>query len=354
VIETLRLEWFRNYPSLEVAFPPEPILLVGKNGQGKTNLVEALYLLTHLRSFRSPDLSPLIQQGQTQAFLQAGFNKTQVRHGVKIALFKTQKRVWLDEKPMGLGSDYIRQFTSLLFSPASLNAYAQDPAEKRAFFDRNLSLLEPQYLDRLKDYNHIRRNRNILLKQREVRQLQAWDGLLSQAVPALIRAREGLTTQVNQSLSREFSCLTEREETLTLHYKSDLREKTNLEPTEIARFFAEKRPQELEAGHQLNGPQKDRFWMTLGGKKDKVMFSQGEQRTAFLALLFCMEGILNAKAGFKPMLLLDDLFSELDPQVTARLVARLHEPDRQSFITTTQVPHSFAGKVLAVSQGRLG
>ena len=353
VIETLRLERFRNYPSLEVSFPRNPIVFVGRNGQGKTNLVEALYLLTHLRSFRSPDLDPLIQQGESQAFLQADLKKKQVGHQVKIALFKAQKRVWLDEKPLGLGTEYIRQFTSLLFSPASLNAYAQDPAEKRAFFDRNLSLLEPHYIERLKEYNHIRKNRNILLKQRDVRQLQAWDELLCQKIPPLVQAREQLVQRVNQGITHEFQQLTGRSETLTLHYKSDLQDKTPLEPASLARFFSEKRPQELESGHQQYGPQKDRFWMTLGGKKDKVMFSQGEQRTAFLALLFCMEGILKTTTGFAPVLLLDDLFSELDAQVTAKLVARLHEADRQSFTTTTQIPPSFAGRVFEVSQGQL-
>lgn len=343
VIPELELKDFRNYQSLKIQFDRGVNYVHGRNGQGKTNLVEALYLLTHLRSFRSPKLKTLIRQNQESALIKAVLEKKGVEHQARISLIDNQKRVILDEKNLQLSSEYIRGFFSLLFAPDLLSAYKEYPNEKRAFYDRILIFLDPGYLIKLQEFNRIRKQKNLVLKSRNLSQLSSWNQLLSQCVPHLIQSRTKLIEEVNELLSGIFQRLTGRQEELKAHYRSDLAQKTDLTSESIRSFYEEKRENELQMGYLFYGPQKDSFWMTIEGKNDRQILSQGEQRVAFLSLLFALNQLIERNLNFRPLLLLDDLFSELDEEVFSHTMEYLKGLQNQIFITSTELPGSNRG-----------
>ena len=355
VIESLRLWNFRNYKDLKIDFKSQATLFYGLNGQGKTNLVEALYLLTHLRSFRSASLEPLIYFGEKEAIIEGVIKKKQTTHEIKIQILSNNKRVWVDGKLLSLSSEFLKNFISLLFAPDLLTAYKENPQEKRSFFDRALCLLDIHYVENLKEFNKSRRQKNILLKQGKDQEIKVWNQLIAKSAPRIIEKRRWLVGEINKLLQDEFQKLTHREEKLELHYRSDLEEKTDLTPESILNFYQMRLAQEKELGFSLPGPQKDSFWMTLDQKKDKMIFSQGEQRVTFLALQFVLRKVLQSRLGFTPILLLDDVFSELDPLVREHSLEEIFDENSQVFLTAASQDANWfkSSQAIKIAQGSI-
>ncbi len=353
VIRALRLTYFRNYEQLEINFDQGLHFFYGNNGQGKTNLVEALYVMTHLKSFRTTSLNPLIHYGKPTALIEGEIEKEGVCHQIRIMLVEHQKKVWCDAKQLTLSSEYIKNFFSLLFAPDLLAAYKEYPQEKRNFFDRALTLLDPLYIEKIKDFNRIRKQKNQLLRTGKAKEVAPWNQLFCRVSPYLVEKRQGLVQRINPLLKEIFSQLTGRTEVLRLHFRSDLWEKTGLEEKKLRDFLANKLKMELETGHLCYGPQKDAFWMTLEGKKDKFNFSQGEQRIAFLSLQFVLNELILEEVGFPPILLLDDVFSELDSRVFLNTMKRIQEGKNQVFATSAQMPEKVLGQVIHIHQGTI-
>lgn len=350
VIRSLGLADFRNYPRLELELGEGVHFFYGSNGQGKTNLLEALYLLTHLRSYRTPRLRPLIKEEALAAKIQGQVSTRGVEHKVELELFGQAKRVLLDHKPLSLSSEYIQRFFSILFAPDQLSHFKEAPAERRSFFDRALCLLEFGYFGKLKEYERIKAQKNQLLRDKRFKELGLWNEFMAQAIPPLVQARNNLTQEINQRLEGYFKTFSNAKGPLYLGYKPDL---NFLDPKQVLLELEAKRPQEESQGFCGTGPHKDNYLMTMGPKRDRFNFSQGEYRTAFLALLFSLNQIFVERLDYRPLLLLDDLFSELDPGVSRSLVKEIEGLKNQVFITTTEVPANFAeqGRRYRVNQG---
>lgn len=355
VIEDLSLAQFRNYEKLTIQFDPKLNFFLGKNGQGKTNLLESLYYLTHLKSFRTSITKNLLSFDEKQSFLGASVMKRKITHDIRVQLEREGKKVFLNHKRVALSSDYIKDFFSLIFAPDQISAFKEFPAERRQFFDRVLSLLSDGYFQRLKDFLKIRKNKTILLKNKKVGELQSWNQLMAETVPTIVQARIRLTERVNQILSSLFNLLTGRKDELLVGYSSDFSRLENLNREEVYRFLQENRENEITQGRAIYGPQRDQIWMMLNGKKDKYFFSQGEFRVAHIALKLAVGQIIAEKLKFHPVLLLDDIFSELDQNVCDRVVELIYQEQNQVFITATDIPEKFIGlgKVFQIEQGNV-
>lgn len=338
VVTYLELLFFRNYQSFSSQFSPGINFIYGRNGQGKTNLIESLYVLTHLKSFRTSHISELENFEKDASFIKANLLKQSVYHEVKINLEKNQKKVHLDGKKIGYTSDYIKNFFSILFSPDQLVFFKEYPLERRNFFDRVLLLGEPGYFNLIKDFNKIKKQKGILLRQKLSKNIAVWNKLLASLVPKITQSREDLVDRINVILGELFRSLTGRKEKLTLHYQSDLEKKTDLNESSIFEFLQEKLDSEMEKGFLNYGPHKDRFWMSLNEKKDKLSFSQGEHRITFLTLQFAVNIFVKETLGFNPIILLDDVFSELDSAVLENTMKYINQIQNQVFITSTEIP----------------
>ena len=341
MIKSLKLIDFRNYENIDFTFNPGINFIYGKNGQGKTNLIESLYLTTHLKSFRTSKISDLCAFSKKISTVQTSLLKQNVHHDVRITLHENLKRVLHNQKSVNYTSEYIKNFLSLLFSPDQLVAFKEFPLERRNFIDRILFRVDEKYFQRIKEFNRIRKQKNVLLRNRNKKEISVWNQLIAFVIPEIVNSREWIVKKINGVLAEIFCALTGRNISLEFYYGSDLKGKTDNSPESILRYLAEKLDQEIGNGYCLFGPHKDNFWMTLDGKKDRQTFSQGEYRVAYLSLQLAMNQIISSELGFKPILLLDDIFSELDDIICEKTVSYIIQSDNQVFITSTTIPERF-------------
>jgi len=325
---------FRNYRELFVTFAERINLFVGDNGQGKTNLAEALYFLCHLTSFRSHRLEPLLHFGEASAWIQGTVVKQESEQKARVEITRRGRRAWLDEAPVSTLSAYAALFYAILFNPDSLYSYRHYPASRRNEVDRFLSFVDPDYLDALRKYRVILTQKNELLKSGNPSSLPEWNQLLLERASDIIKRRAALQERLNAQLPALFAHLAGREEALQLVYEPSLCG----EPEADAATLARVREHELAAGHALHGPHRDDFQLTLGKQRKETYFSQGEYRVSLLALKLALNALLSERDGFRPVIVLDDVFSELDSGVQARLLDYLQGIDNQIFITATQSP----------------
>jgi DNA replication and repair protein RecF len=338
VIKKLELVFFRNYCSLISQFSPGINFIHGRNGQGKTNLIEALFVVTHLKSFRTTRINELETFTKNASSIRAVLTKQSISHEIVVDLYKNQKKVCLDQKKVNYTSEYIKNLFSILFSPDQLTFFKEYPLERRSFIDRILILVDQSYFQLLKDFNRVRKQKSVSLRQGNSKNISVWNQLFASLIPKITLSRRKLVETINEVLTDTFAQLTGRNECLKLHYLGDLDNKTSLDDASIFSFLQNKQNTEIGRGFLCYGPQKDLFWLTLDDRKDKQYFSQGEYRITFLALQFAINLIVKKKLGFNPIILLDDIFSELDQEVYDRTINYIYQRENQVFITSTAIP----------------
>jgi DNA replication and repair protein RecF len=343
VIKSLSLINFRNYKHFETNFNSGLNFIYGKNGQGKTNLIESLYFSTHLKSFRTPKIDQLKQFQSESASIRIQVEKQSVINNIGILLIQDKKKVSINNKILGLSSDFIRNFFSILFAPDLLSSFKEYPIERRTFFDRILYVTNAGYFQLIKEYNRIRKQKAILLKSQSMNELDIWNRLLSELIPKIIAARKKLVDQINVKLPLIFSELTGRSENLQLCYFNDFHDKIDPAPEVIFQFLTSKKEIECAKGFLYYGPHKDNYWMIRNGIQDKISFSQGEYRISFLALQLSINQIIKEELNYYPVLLLDDIFSELDESVCEKSIHHIFENHNQVFLTSTSIPDQFIG-----------
>ncbi len=341
VIRSLELENYRNFERLNVEFFPGVNYIHGNNGQGKTNLIESIYFITHLKSFRTSSIKDLCIFTENSSSIKASLEKRGVSHEVNINLYQNLKRVLFDRKKIDLVSEYIKNFFSLLFAPDQLASFKEYPLERRNFFDRVLLLTDPSYFQNIKDFNRIKKQKGILLRKGDSKNIFIWNQLLAAVAPKIIKSRGSLTEQINKKVSKIFFALTGRTEKLRLNYRNDFEGRSEIDENDIQSFLSRKLETELNKGHLCYGPHKDNFWMVLDERKDRQTFSQGEYRIAFLALQLAINHTIFEYLKFNPVLLLDDVFSELDEEVCGKTIDYISQNENQVFITSTTIPKGF-------------
>jgi DNA replication and repair protein RecF len=353
VIKSLELAFFRNYETFSSKFSPGINFIHGRNGQGKTNLIESLYVITHLKSFRTAHLNELNTYSKDASSIKAILTKQNVSHEIDIDLKKNRKKVYLDKKVVGYTSEYIKDYFSILFAPDQLVFFKEYPLERRNFFDRVLVLIDRNYFNLIKDFNKIKKQKGILLRLGRAEEITVWNQLLAENIPKITEARRWLVEKVNVILTGIFSELTGRDDKLELWYKGHLENKECTDEAGVYAFLQEKLGVELKKGFPCYGPHKDQFWMTLNGKKDKQNFSQGENRITFLSLQFAINAIVADLLGFNPVILLDDIFSELDGAVFKKTIDYIYQKDNQVFITSTDIPPEYKnrGSIYCIENG---
>ena len=342
---------FRNYQEVFVTFSGSINIFIGGNGQGKTNLAEGIYFLTHLSSFRTPRLAPLVNDGQSRAYLQGSVIKSDLHQVPRVELSDGGRRAWLDGRPVPTLSAYLSLFYSLLFNPDSLYNYRHVPAERRQLFDRFISFLNGEYLAAIRSFRAALSQKNSLLKSRDYSTLPEWNQLLIENSCVMIKERAVLVEKVNTFLPELFSRLTGRKERLRMAYRPSLQG----DPAQDGERLHKAMEREVMAGHALYGPHRDDYRMALGSQEDDLL-SQGEYRAALLALKLALNELMSERATFRPVLILDDLYSELDGEVRARLSEHLKSLPNQVFITTTESPealHIPGEHTMEIRQGRI-
>lgn len=330
MIGDIRLQNFRSYDDAAFEFAPGVNIVVGPNASGKTNLLEGILTVARGSSYRTADVD-LVQAGKPWARLDVHVESA--LHTVKL---QPQER---DKKLFEIDGKLYKRFVSqialplVLFEPGHLNLLSGSPEERRNYLDGLLEQLEPGYGQVRRNYRRILAQRNALLKQGAARassQMFAWDVRLAELAGTIVRLRSNLTARIADILPALYGELSRSPHTITVDYTAQF-DPANYE-TKLLHKLEQTLDRDLLRGFTGNGPHREDLRVSYDGQEAALMASRGEARTTVLALKI-IELELLATDGASPLLLLDDVFSELDG--ARRKLLTGHIERYQSFITTT-------------------
>ncbi len=350
-IINIELIQFRNYLKFNTELSPKLNWIYGSNGQGKTNLVESIHYLCNLESFRTSKTSNLIQKNKSETVINGLIERSDFKHSVRINVSKKGRQVLLDNNPAYHVSEYIFSFMSLAFTPESVGLFKSTPQERRKFFNKIISFLNPIYFKDLQECKKIIIQKNASLRSGSIEQISIWNKMLARYSIKLMEQRVNFVEQVNLFLHDLFTELSGRSENLRLIYEPSLNSKIFDE-----KFFFEQleknQKKELQQGYSILGPHRDEFHLMMNEQKDRDFFSQGEFRITNLSLKMTINHLLYKKYKFHPVLIFDDLLSELDEEVVNHVIKVLIKVNNQIFITSTSKPsYSLPGKCIKIEQG---
>ncbi len=333
-------------------------IFIGENGQGKTNLLEALCLFNGEKSFRKAKDSDLITFGQKSAELRVTF-LSQGRKQTANLWFgtgengKEKKKIFLNDIKKRSSASFHGILCTVVFSPDDLRIVKGAPEERRHLIDSAVVQLVPSYGELLSRYERTVFQRNNLLREiaktgrgREV--LDVWDEKLCQTGSQIIRLRKHFVERISPFAEVHYKGISDGQETLSFSYLSTAGEGDR--ETFINRLL-ETRERDLEQGTTGIGPHRDDLDILLDGKSARFFGSQGQQRSSVLAMKFSEAEVLEQKYGEPPVLLLDDVLSELDPGRQAYLIGRLKK--YQVFITCCEAHKSLSGRQYRVDRGKI-
>lgn len=346
-VKGLTLKKFRNYSEQVLAFHPAFNFIHGKNAQGKTNLLEAISYLSHLTSFRNAHRDQLIQMDAQESLVQAQVDHDGIEDQISIYLTQRGRAVKLNGKKPRLYQDYFGLVPVLLFEPRQVYLFRESPSQRRNFLNRLYFLFRPAEATTLRDYSKVLHQRNRLLKDGERRQmsdlLPIWNEQLVELGVRIIQWRCEWLDGLNQQVNAEYRAITGVDEGLSAHYVTSLCPDQVLQGGQNAnlrelffRRLKEVEGQEIYKRESLVGPHRDDFWMTLGGRDVGEVASQGENRSVVIALKIALVEMFRKQNGHPPILLLDDVSSELDSSRVEHLFRHLNATGGQVFITTTE------------------
>jgi DNA replication and repair protein RecF len=317
----------------------------GDNGQGKTNLLEAIFVVAALRSFRTAKLTDLIAFTSDRAKLGARVVKDDLARVYEVELAQGSRKVTLDGKSVRPLARYFGGFNVVVFTPEDLGLPRAAPGDRRRFLDRGVFNLRPDYLGTAQDYERVLKTRNAVLRQvgdgvldrRTAEDLLAvYDQQLAEVAARVISARQAFLALVGDELTSAFASITRTGLSATARYvvRSDA-----TTPGDIVAKLASSRLKDLATGATQVGPHRDDVVFELAGREAGTYASQGQLRAIMLAWKTAELAVIGQAHGDPPILLLDDVSSELDPRRNEFLFEHLATLAGQCFITTTHPSH---------------
>ena len=357
-IKSLKLKNFRNYELLKLDFDGSTNIFYGNNAQGKTNILEAVYLSGTTKSHRGAKDRDIIQFKHDESHIEMIVEKNGISYQLDMHLKKNSpKGIAVNKIPIRKASELFGIVNLVFFSPEDLNIIKNGPAERRRFIDLELSQLDKVYLNDLSNYNRIVNQRNHLLKeigfnnQDNLRDmLDIWEMQLIQYGDKIIERRKGFVEDINKIISSIHKKLTGGKEELRVIY-----EPSNGEMS-LEQALNRSRERDIRIKSTSVGPHRDDICFMIGDMDIRKYGSQGQQRTAALSLKLSEIELVKQMIHDTPVLLLDDVLSELDKHRQNYLLDSIH--DIQTLITCTGVEdfvnHRFSiNKVFHVQNGQV-
>jgi DNA replication and repair protein RecF len=379
----VKLTNFRNYDSADIEFSSGVNLIYGPNGQGKTNLVEALNFFAGLESHRVAGHSPLIQQGRSTALI-----SLELTHEGRDLLLEYEintdasNRARLNKSEVAKPKDILGYLNSVIFAPEDLDIVKRDPSNRRSFLDQLIIQFNPRMHGVYADYDRVLKQRNTLLKSvratgtkgDSLSTLDAWDQALVKNGTEIIAARVAITEKLSLPLVTNYQNIAISNNKPTMFIRSSVVESSKLDQDdletqdalgtsnkeEISELFQQRlsvvRPKEMERGITLVGPHRDDLQLNLGSLPAKGYASHGECWSYALSLKLASLAILKAESKLgDPILILDDVFAELDKDRREKL-SNLVQQNEQVLITAAvieDVPENLLANKYQVASGRV-
>ncbi len=350
---------FRNLERLDLELSSNVVVVRGDNGQGKTNLLEALYVCATGRSFRAAGPRELIRFDTDKGWIRATFERHGVRHRIEAQLSPRRRSMRVDDKAVKHMSSLLRLVNVVAFFPDDLRIVKGAPEERRRFLDRAVANYHPEFVDASVAYAKALRSRNALLRaeaplDRTV--LSAYDDQLVEHGSLIHRARlEGLAALASVATAR-FAAVMPAAEPLRVGLKSGVPESDVDFRTAFANALERSYARDRARGATNVGPHRGDLLLSLGERDARVFASQGQQRAMVLALKLAEVASLSERLSSAPILLLDDVSSELDTERTRLLFSTLAETGCQLWISTTgavELPLPVDAQRLDVAAGKI-
>lgn len=342
-ITALKLGNFRNYESLSIELARDYNIIYGDNAQGKTNIIESIFLCASGRSHRTSKDSDLIKTGNNGYFVKLQIIREERQYEIEIIFDKDEKKkIKVNEIAVKKLGDLMGHLNAVIFSPEDLYIIKEGPSERRRFLNMTLSQLKPSYFHDLQQYAKILLQRNMLLKEittkRELLEtLDVWNHHLVKTGSRIIKARDEFIKKLNTKARERHNKLTKNMELLKIEYVPSFNMEKADELREIEEIFGKNLEaaanKELYKCTTIYGPHRDDYDIILNGMSTKSYGSQGQQRTSVLSIKLSEIDIMKEETGEYPVLLLDDVLSELDNKRQEYLFENIE--DIQTFITCT-------------------
>ncbi|GAB6990942.1 DNA replication/repair protein RecF [Paenibacillus pini] len=367
-VNNISLQHYRNYEQLQLDSFGDVNLLIGQNAQGKTNLLEAIFVLALTKSHRTSKDRELISFQGESAHISASVEKKYGPLKLDLTLSPQGKKAKINGLEQRKLSNFIGSLNVVMFAPEDLEIVKGTPGVRRRFLDMEIGQVQPGYLFHLQQYQKVLHQRNNLLKQMwgkdngEPGMLEVWDQQLVEHGVKIIKKRKQFIIKLQRWAETIHSGITNGSEALELVYLPSFGDTEEEDEAYLFDQFmiklSQMREQELRRGMTLAGPHRDDLAFYINGKEVHTYGSQGQQRTTALSLKLAEIELIQEEIGEYPVLLLDDVLSELDPYRQTQLIETF-QSRVQTFITATGIESLNADKlknasIFRVHEGQVG
>lgn len=342
-LEKLELKHFRNYEDVNVAFSPQVNVLIGKNAQGKTNLLESIYVLAMARSHRTSNDREMVTLKKDAALIRGEVHQRLGNTKLELLISRKGKKAKVNYLEKARLSQYIGQLNVILFAPEDLALVKGAPSVRRRFIDMEFGQIDALYLHALTEYRAVLRQRNKYLKELQTKKatdkvyLEILSEQLSESGSQIIFKRLEFLQELEKYADKLHNQITQGKEQLQFQYESTLKEYQGKSVLELKQSLIEQyktmMDKEIFQGATLLGPHRDDVRFMLNDKNVQVYGSQGQQRTAALSVKLAEIDLMKEKTHEYPILLLDDVLSELDGARQTHLLKTIQNKV-QTFLTT--------------------
>jgi DNA replication and repair protein RecF len=333
--QKLEIENFRNISGLSWELGEGLNVLEGANGQGKTNLLEALYFLAHGRSFRTRVRISLIKKDQAMARLGAQIRQGELTHNLKCSLSEERRELLWNGKAQSHWTKVYGILQVLLFTPESTGLFRTAPAGRRRYFDQAIGAIVPEYSQGMLRYQRVLQQRNQMLKDRVPSQWrEPYDLQWAQWTRKIMDSRQEYLMKLMPFWESRLGALTSGIGGIQAQWEGTLAQEFPPEEEELLTRLRAVEAEELRTGHSRLGPHRDDLVVYWQGRPVKEIASQGQQRLMAIALKLAEADLYRESRGHAPVFLLDDVGSELDPKHLAQLLQCLRNMASQTVLTT--------------------
>jgi DNA replication and repair protein RecF len=319
ILRSIQTQNFRNLESAETPFHPQSNILVGRNGQGKTNLLEAIYFLATTKSFRTSRIASVFRFGEPSVFVSGVLHRHELDKTLSVGLEtgETKRRVLMINGEKVTLPSYLNAMSVFAYSSVRLEVIRGTPEERRRFLDRGIASVSPAYLEQLTRYARVLRQRNALLGEIAQRRaalatLDAWDNELMVAAAVVHRARAAYAADLAAAFREIVARHAYHVSNVEMTYRPSSTEN-----------LAQHRKEEVRARMSLAGPQRDVVEFLIDGRPAAEVLSGGEQKMIVLFLKFAKLELFRRRHDEAPLFLLDDVDAELDLEILQDLLTRL-------------------------------
>lgn len=322
LIRSLVYSGFRNLRDGKIDVSSKQVILKGENGQGKTNLLEAVYILCYGSSFRTQNIKEALNTDSSYFSLRSFFNDSNnLPRSAEVDLYGNEKTIIVDGKQIHDRKDLIYNIPCIVFSHDDMEIVRGEPENRRRFFNQTMSMYDPVFFEDLRKYNRILRQRNAVIKERRLNLIDVYDTSLANAAVPIIRKRKQVCTEFSEIFPAFYNKVSGTQSSIKIEYRPSWDE--NMSASDIEERLINQRETDIKMNTTTGGPHRDKFVITDEKGNFAETASTGQMRLASLILRSAQAEFYRKKTGQNPVFLIDDVLLELDAVKRARYLEAL-------------------------------